>query len=235
MATTPQLPLAIQLPDDETFTSFLSGAGQVSAERLKDFIVRTFDAENSPCFYIYGGEGVGKSHLLHAACAFAQSIELTNFCMSFSQLKELSIEILEGLENFQLICLDDIQLIAGDVQWQQAVFDLYNRVTEQGHKIVITANDSVSNLNITLPDLNSRLSWGETELVKPLSDEEKIIAVQYHGKQRGLEISVEVTRYIINHQARDMKSLIGALNKLDNASIREQRKITIPFIKEVLF
>ena len=89
MTTTSQLPLAIQLPDDETFSSFHNGSGQVSAERLQDFITRNFSADNSPCFYIYGVQGVGKSHLLHAACAYAQSLGLSNFCMSFSQLKEL--------------------------------------------------------------------------------------------------------------------------------------------------
>ena len=139
------------------------------------------------------------------------------------------------MENIDLVCLDDIQLIAGDKKWQQGVFDLYNRMVEQNKCLIITGDQSVMNLNISLPDLVSRLSWGLTEQIKPLSDEEKSFALQYRAQQRGLYISDEVASFLINRLSRDMTSLIAALEQLDQASIREQRRITIPFIKDVLF
>lgn len=235
MSKTPQLSLAVQLPDDETFESFQLGDNSVCVELLKSFIEKEINLSEPLSFYFFGTYGVGKSHLLHAACSYAETLNTTNFCMSFSQLTELSVEVLEGLEHFSLVCLDDIQLIAGNTLWQQAVFDLYNRITEQGNKIIITGNNSVKELGITLPDLVSRLAWGEVQSIKQLSDSDKIQALTFHANQRGMQLTEDVAKYLINRQTRDMSSLIESLDILDKASIREQRKITIPFIKSILF
>lgn len=235
MLKTPQLTLAVQLPDDETFDSFVLGDNMAEVHRLKSFVSQVNITEKLQSFYLFGTHGVGKSHLLHASCSFAESLNLSTFCISFSQLTDLSIEVLEGLETFDLICLDDVQLIAGNDIWQRGVFDLFNRVTEQGKKIIITGNNNVKNLSITLPDLISRLAWGETEAIKQLNDDDKVTALQFHAHQRGMQLLDDAAKFLINRHARDMSSLIDSLDLLDKASIREQRKITIPFIKDVLF
>ena len=125
-------------------------------------------------------------------------------------------------------------MIAGDTRWQQAIFDLFNRVLEQNNYLLISGDESAQQLGISLPDLVSRLTWGLTEQVKPVDDEEKVIALQYRATQRGLFLSDEVVKFLLNRLSRDMGSLINSLDVLDKASIQEQRKITIPFIKEVL-
>ena len=142
--------------------------------------------------------------------------------------------MLDGLEQMDLICLDDIQLIAGDVLWQKAIFDLYNRVLEQNKCLLISGDQSASHLNINLPDLVSRLSWGLTEQLKPLDDAQKVVALQYRANQRGLVLTNEVVSFLLTRLTRDMSTLINTLDKLDKASILQQRKITIPFIKDVL-
>ena len=142
--------------------------------------------------------------------------------------------MLEGLEQIDFICLDDIHLIANNTQWQQAIFDLYNRVLEQNNYLLISGDESAQQLGISLPDLVSRLSWGLTEQVKPMDDEEKVQALQYRATQRGLFLSDDVVKFLLNRFSRDMSNLIKSLDALDKASIQEQRKITIPFIKEVL-
>ena len=231
-----QLALAVQLPDDETFASFYAGANDIAIEQLKSFIDADANTINKPnSFYLFGISGVGKSHLLHAACSYAAAQNKSSLCLSFTELKQLSIEVLDGLEQIDVICLDDMQLIAKDANWQQAVFDLYNRVTEQNKKLIITGNSSVNDLVLSLADLRSRLSWGLVEQVKPLSDDEKSVALQFRATQRGLLLTDEVAKYLLSRLSRDMNTLISALDKLDKASIREQRKITIPFIKQVLF
>ena len=142
--------------------------------------------------------------------------------------------MLDGLEQIDFICLDDIQLIAGNPIWQQAIFDLYNRVLEQNSRLLISGDQSVGQLGLTLPDLVSRLSWGLTEQLKPLSDNEKVIALQFRALKRGLTLTDEAANFLINRLSRAMSNLIMSLDMLDKASIREQRKITIPFIKYVL-
>jgi|TARA_B110000438_G_scaffold299984_1_gene351317 DnaA family protein len=231
-----QLTLSVQLPDDETFASFKSESNQMVVQQLTHFLDQvTVNNKQVHSLFLFGLSGVGKSHLLHASCAYADTLGISSLCLSFSELTQLSVDVLDGLENIDLVCLDDIQLIAGDKKWQQGVFDLYNRMVEQNKCLIITGDQSVMNLNISLPDLVSRLSWGLTEQIKPLSDEEKSFALQYRAQQRGLYISDEVASFLINRLSRDMTSLIAALEQLDQASIREQRRITIPFIKDVLF
>jgi DnaA family protein len=231
-----QLTLSVQLPDDETFASFKSESNEMVVQQLRHFLEHIVD-ENKQVhsLFLFGLADVGKSHLLHASCAYADSLGITSLCLSFSELTQLSVDVLDGLENIDLVCLDDIQLIAGNHVWQQGVFDLYNRMVEQNKCLIITGDQSVAQLNISLPDLVSRLSWGLTEQLKPLSDKEKSFALQYRAQQRGLTMNDDVARFLINRLSRDMTSLIAALEQLDQASIREQRRITIPFIKDVLF
>ena len=231
-----QLTLSVQLPDDETFASFQSESNQLVVEQLKHYLDHiSIQNKKVHSLYLFGLTGVGKSHLLHASCVYADSLGLTSLCLSFSELTQLSVDVLEGLENIDLVCLDDIQKIAGNTEWQQAVFDLYNRMIEQDKCLIITGDQSVAKLQISLPDLVSRLSWGLTEQLKPLTDKEKSFALQYRAQQRGLFISDDVASYLINRLSRDMASLLAALEQLDQASIREQRRITIPFVKDILF
>jgi DnaA family protein len=227
-----QLTLMVQLPDDETFTSFKSDLNQGVVSQLKSYIDPQQSTPHS--FYLFGLSGTGKSHLMHASSTYAAQIGKTSVCLSCAELKQLPVEVLDGLEQIDLICLDDIHLIAGDKRWQQAIFDLYNRVLEQNNYLLISGNESAQQLGISLPDLVSRLTWGLTEQIKSLDDDEKVIAIQHRATQRGLFLSDEVVKFLLNRLSRDMGSLITSLDILDKASIQEQRKITIPFIKEVL-
>lgn len=227
-----QLALMVQLPDDETFDSFQSTINLGVVTQLKAYIAQQQESPHS--FYLFGLSSVGKSHLLHASSTYAAQLGKSSVCLSCVELMQLPVEVLDGLEQIDLICLDDIHVIAGNERWQQAIFDLYNRVLEQNNYLVITGDESAKKLGISLPDLVSRLSWGLTEQVKPLTDDDKIIALQHRATQRGLFISADVVKFLLNRLSRDMGSLITALDTLDKASIQEQRKITIPFIKEVL-
>jgi DnaA family protein len=231
-----QLTLSVQLPDDETFDSYFSESNHSVLSQLKLFIDQTKVAKpNQPkSFYLFGLTGVGKSHLLHACSAYAAQLRKTSVCLSCAELLLLSVEVLDGLEQIDVICLDDIQLVADNAIWQQAIFDLYNRVLEQNNCLLISGDQSATQLGLSLPDLVSRLSWGLTEQVKPLDDDEKVTALQYRASKRGLTLSSEAANFLLNRLSREMGNLIASLDILDNASIREQRKITIPFIKDVL-
>ncbi len=231
-----QLTLSVQLPDDETFTSYLSEFNHSVVSQLKLFIEQSQVNESTQpnSFYLFGLTGVGKSHLLHASSAYAAQLQKTSVCLSCAELLLLSVEVLDGLEQIDVICLDDIHLIANNKVWQQAIFDLYNRVLEQNNRLLISGDQSVTQLGLSLPDLISRLSWGLTEQVRPLDDDEKVMALQYRASKRGLTLSNEAASFLLNRLSREMGNLIASLDILDNASIREQRKITIPFIKDVL-
>ncbi|QDP01488.1 DnaA regulatory inactivator Hda [Thalassotalea sp. PS06] len=227
-----QLPLAVHLPDDETFKSFYCSEQQSLIANLQGFIEGNNQGTNG--FYLFGQNGVGKSHLLHASCAYASQKGLSSVCLPLAELVDMSVEVLTDLEQVDLICLDDMQLIANSNSWQRAIFDLYNRVIENDKKIILSGNDSAAQLGIGLPDLLSRITWGMVDQAKPLNDAEKAKALIMRAKLRGIDLNEETARYLINRLSRDMASLIDSLDTLDKASIREQRKITIPFIKSTL-
>ena len=234
MSVNNQLTLSVQLPDDETFDSYRGVTNERAIHSIKNLLDSEAEKSKVNVCYLFGLSGVGKSHLLHAACAYAQNKSLSSLCLSFSEIEHLTVEVLSGLESFDVICLDDIHLLANRPDWQQAVFDLYNRVLEQQKILIISGDSAVNELNLSLPDLRSRLSWGLVEQLKPLADEDKVQAIHYRAQQRGLLLSDEVTKFLMVRISRDMNNLIAVLDQLDKASIREQRKITVPFIKQVL-
>jgi DnaA family protein len=236
MRNTAQLALSVQLPDDEVFDSYLSESNHSVVSQLSLFVENILlpNSKKPKFFYLFGLTGVGKSHLLHASSAYASQLGKTSVCLSCSELLGLSVEVLDGLEHIDFICLDDIQLIADNKIWQQAIFDLYNRVLEQNNSLLISGNQSAIQLGLTLPDLVSRLTWGLTEQLKPLNDIEKIAALQFRASKRGLILSDDSANFLLNRLSRAMSNLIDSLDLLDKASIREQRKITIPFIKDIL-
>ncbi len=227
-----QLALAVQLHDEATFDSYYGQTNLAAVNDIKHFIDRDLGDVNS--LYLFGGKSLGKSHLLNAAASYANEHGLSSLCLSLSELKSLSTELLEGLENIDLICLDDIDLIAQDTVWQQAIFDLYNRITEQNKLIIFSAKDTSNQLDLTLPDLVSRLSWGLSLQLKSLSDDEKMQALKFRAAKRGITFQQESIAFLFKRYSRDMQELITCLDKLDTLSIQSQRKITIPFIKDAL-
>jgi DnaA family protein len=146
----------------------------------------------------------------------------------------LAPELLEGLEQQALIAIDDVQAIAGMPQWEEALFHLYNRVRDYGHRLVVSATVAPAGLTLTLPDLISRLGWGPVFQLATLSDADKRAALQMRARRRGLELGNEVAEYLLRRCPRDMDSLFSLLNQLDRASLVAQRRLTIPFVRELL-
>jgi DnaA family protein len=150
------------------------------------------------------------------------------------ELTSSSSQILENFETISLVCLDDIHCIAGKKDWEEAIFNLFNRLQLSGNRLLVTAKSVASQLNLQLPDLTSRLLSGLIFQVQELEDEDKIAALQWRAKWRGLTLSKETGEFLLNRIPRNFSALINTLEKLDNASLAEQRKLTIPFIKSVL-
>lgn len=220
-----QLPLGITWRDQATFSNFLTGDnGQ---------LVDSLQSANEALIFLWGEQGCGKSHLLQAVCQVdGQSSQPVYLPMQ--ELLVMQPAVLQGMEMMSPVCLDDVHLIAGNQQWEEAVFHLFNRVREQNGRMIISATGSPGNINIQLPDLVTRLGWGTVYQVKPLDDEGKKIALQQRAKYRGLQLPDEVVEYVLRRSARDTNSLFNLLDRLDIASLVEQRKLTIPFVKQYL-
>lgn len=225
-----QLPLNIQLRDDATFANFYAGQNR----QLLYLLQSKPDVTRERLIFISGEPGSGRTHLLHASCHLFNEMGFPSSYLSLRDIKKLSPIILEELEQLPLVCLDDIDGIANNSKWEEAIFDLYNRIHTSGTRLLITAAQTPPWLTIKLADLKSRLSSMATFMIQPLSDEEKLLALKQRAQHRGLKLSEEAAHFILNHCPRNTPTLFAILEQLDQASLAAKRRLTIPFIKTVL-
>lgn len=219
-----QLALNFTLNSESTFDNFIVGDNQELVQILKTLA-------DLQCCYIVGEKSSGKTHLLQAVCHQANQGAVY---LPLSQFIEGSPEILQGLENLELVCIDDIEVIANKTAWEEAFFHAFNAMRQSGTKLIVASCGKPKSIGIALPDLMSRLTWGATYRIQPLSDDDKIKLLQQNAKQRGLDVSDEVAAYIVTHCSRSLADLLSFLDKLDQASLEEKRRITIPFVKKNL-
>ncbi len=225
-----QLPLGVQLRDDATFDNFFPGSNAQILFALRRLVKGT----GEPFIYLWGQAGVGCSHLLQAACHEADGYGLSAVYLPMEELVEYSPEIYEGLEGLDLVCLDNVQAIGGKREWEVGLFDLYNRLKDDGVRLVIGASAAPSKSGLKLPDLVSRLSWGLSYQLQPLSEAEKLSALQLRANQRGLDLHEDVARYLLQRCDHSMNHLLKVLDTLDEASLTAQRRLTKPFIRDVM-
>ncbi len=142
--------------------------------------------------------------------------------------------VLEGLANRELICLDDLDAVAGNAEWEAALFSLYNQVLDANGSLVVSATMSPRECPIALPDLQSRFARLSAFQVRPLTEDARVRALQLRARYRGLELPDDTANYLLKRSRRDMASLYRLLDKLDVEALRAKRRLTIPFVKEVL-
>lgn len=231
-----QFTLAVTLPDDETLHSFYGADSSPAVAYIRQYLQpeRANSGKPQPPVFVFGASGSGKSHLLYAACVQAQELGLTSQLLALDEFAQYSPRMLDNLEQLDLVCLDNIGAVAGDSHWQVALFDLYNRLAEHGKKLIIVADDQPTALGFTLPDLVSRLQACTVFQLRLLSDDDKQKLLQQKARVRGLDLPDEVARYLLNRQQRDIRALVDTLDLLDKASMVHQRRLTIPFVKDVL-
>ncbi len=226
-----QLPLQIQLNDAATFDNFFVGT---ECKQLFDYL-QHFLQHDQRLVYLWGQQSVGKSHLLQASCHCVEQQQCQTLYLPLAELLSYPPdELLADLEFVDLICIDDIELIAGQPEWEQALFHLYNRCQQQQNRLLVAASLSPRHLPFDLADLSSRMQSGVIFQIQTLTDQQKLAMLQLRASRRGLQLNDEVAQFVVNHSARDIVSLIDALDKLDHASLAQRRRITIPFIKSVL-
>lgn len=225
-----QLTLPVGLREDLTFDNFYAGNNQQAINVLRQMAAGT----GEKVCYLWGTVGVGRSHLLQASCHYAGEQGFMASYLPLKNFKHFSANVLDGLENLALVCIDDVDAIAGLSHWEEGLFHLYNRSLSQPVRLIFAASAKPQAINLRLADLVSRLTAGLIFHLEDLADEEKNQALQLRAKQRGLELSEEIGQFLLKRCPRDIQELFKILDQLDQASLAEQRKLSIPFIKSVL-
>ncbi len=224
-----QLPLSIGLRDGASFANYFSGSNREVVQTLHDIT----DTKQQ-FVYIWGAPGTGKTHLLQAACRKVSAAGATSAYLPLGQADQVSPEVLAGLEHLALVCIDDIQAIAAHPEWEAALFHFYNRVRETATPLIMSGNAAPRVVDLKLADLSSRLSWGLVLQLHALNEEEKIAALSLRAHGRGIELPDDVARFLLRRCPRDMPGLFELLQRLDLASLAAQRRLTIPFVRDLI-
>ncbi len=225
-----QLPLGMRLREGATFANFYPGVNRDTVRLLQDEI----SAERECVIYLWGSRGTGKTHLLQALCHLIATRGYPTAYLPLREAAHFSPEILEGLEHLALVVVDDMDAVARDAAWEAALFHLYNRVREKSGRLMMAGLHSPAALDVSLPDLRSRLAGSLVLQLRSLDDKEKAEVMRLQARQRGMEMPEEVAAYLLRRCPRDFTALFALLEVLDLASLAAQRKLTIPFVKEVL-
>jgi len=226
----PQIPLPLRGTDALTFDLYCAGDNGPALAELE----RVTAGSAARNIYMWGDAGTGKSHLLHAACAAAAAARRRAALVPLAQFNSLAPALLESLEDLDFVCIDDVDAIAGRPAWEQPLFHLFNRMRESSRPLVFAARTSPAGCAISLPDLKSRLGWDLVFRLAPLREEERFAALHRRALLRGMEIPDEVLDYLSRRIARDMHSLFHWLERLDRESLSAGKRLTIPFVRELL-
>lgn len=178
-----------------------------NAEALFQLRRTVLENDDARFIYLWGETGCGKTHLIQACNALASA---------------------SGLD---MICVDDVHLLTDDDQ--VALFDLYNQLRESGGRLVVSGIAAPGQMGLR-DDLATRLAWGLSYQLQPLSDEEKAQALKNHAEARGMKLPDEVLDYCLRHLRRDMPSLIATIDALDEWSLTDKRAVTLPLLKQLL-
>ncbi len=224
-----QYPLKLSHSRQPGFDNYLTNGN----EEALDSLLKLLGTSDSPApLYLWGSPGCGKSHLLLAACQQMSRQSRSAIYLSLRDIERLSPLMLGELQQYELVCIDDIENLCADKAWEEALFHLYNAISQQQHKLVIAANSSPGDLPAELPDLTSRLMWGVSYHLQQLDDAGKQLLLIQMADEKGMQLSDDASRYLINRYSRNINKLSKLIDKLDHDSLSRQQKLTIPFLRE---
>lgn len=226
-----QYPLDIAPRTFATFETFVSTRDNVLLDSLKELRIQLKEPRQ---FYLWGAGQTGKSHLLQAICNHLASTKQNSIYLPLNEFSSNDSNILQDIHHLDVVCVDDVDQVIGDYNWEKALFQLINELRIDNKSIVMTASNKPSAMKLLIPDLASRLVWGPVYKLNVLDDEQKATALQLHAEARGFKISSDVCGYLIKRYSRELKRLVGLLNQIDQQSLIQKRKVTVPFVKTVL-
>ncbi|MGN6728287.1 MAG: DnaA regulatory inactivator Hda [Rhodanobacteraceae bacterium] len=227
-----QLPLGLRWPSRQRLDTYLAGANAVALESVRAAVL----GHSNAWLFLQGARGSGKTHLLIGACRLALENGRNARYLPLGSLAESRAEAIAsfGAEQGELLAIDDVQAIAGDQGAERALFDLYNRARESRAILLFTASASPDQLGVQLPDLVSRLSACTQMGLQALDEAGRREVLRARAQQRGLEIDDAVLDWLFARQPRDLAALMDLFERLDHAALAAQRRITIPFLRQML-
>ena len=196
--------------------------------------VRQLHAGLMSRFYIYGGAGAGKSHLLSAICDSYLEIGKSAIQVSLLELLDAPTEAITALDRYDLVALDDIEAISGVPHWQRAVFHLINYNNEGGGQLVFSSRYAPIELKLELPDLQSRLTQAVSVRVPngSLYADRQALVVSVLSR-RGIQIDQQIVDYLLLHGPHQASVLLQTLGQLIQLLKGEKTKLSNVTLRQI--
>lgn len=229
MLFSPQIPLQLEPRRPDRFEDFIAGPNQSTLAAVQALL-----DEPGASLFLSGPQGSGKSHLLNALCHAAREQGLAAFYIALKRLPQEAAAGLEGLQVLDLVCVDDLDCVAGDPVWEEALFRCFNQVRAANGRLLVSSSAALSTMQFHLPDLASRMAWGVRQQLQIPNDEGKLEILQQCAHSLRIEVPQDVQKYLLKHGKRDMASLLAVLEQLKDAAFSDKRKITVPLARRVL-
>jgi DnaA-homolog protein len=222
-----QLVFELAVPEPPGFANFLAARNAELVEVLASFVTQGPDTG----MLIWGGPGVGKTHLLCAGVALARERGLG--ARMFARPSEFDEEALASVASSvdQIIAIDAID--TADEPAAGRLFTLFNLLKERQARLIAGSRAPLATLPLR-EDLRTRLGWGLVYELLALDDDAKPAALAAYARKRGIVLADEVIEYLLRHGRRDMPSLLATLAALDRQSLATKRPITVPLLKSWL-
>lgn len=227
---TPQLPLALRWPAHQTFDDFLSNDGN----ELALAAVRQLAMENASWIFLSGPAASGKTHLLIAACVAANAAGRNAQYLPLATLDTDRESAIRAFGGSEVLAVDNLDSVAGDRAAEHALFDLYNRCRAENATLLFASRHAPAQLGLTLPDLQSRLAASAQMQVRALDENERRELIRQRAAARGLEFDDAVLDWLFVHQGRDLATLNALLDRIDTAALAAKRRVTVPFLRQLL-
>ena len=183
---------------------------------------------------IQANSNLGKSHLLQSVCNYYNEIGKSSFYLPIKTALDYEPSVLDSIHEIDLICIDDIDFLAKNDNWERAIFNLINQCQQSTSRIIFSLSGSIDRAGFNLPDLISRLNKLLKYNVANLENEDIEGAISLIIEHNSINIGDKEINYILNHAKRDIAYLKQILFKLDEYSLSTKKKITIPLIKEII-
>lgn len=220
-----QLPLRLRFPSPRRFDAFVTGdnADVVAA------VTRLAHAPAAESLFLSGPESSGKTHLLSAAATDTPGA----IYLPLQQLGEQAEQMIMAATQSPLICIDEVDIIAGRRSLEIMLFDLYNRVRESRGRMLFAARQAPARIGIALPDLVSRLSSLVQMPLRPLDDSAARAVLVERAQQRGFQLADDVLEFLFRRFPRNLGAMLDMIDQLDSESLAQRRRITVPFIRGI--
>jgi DnaA family protein len=213
-----------------SFDNFISDRAELIVSSLQALVLGQGEIQVG----LWGAAASGKTHLLNASADFARKQGAALQIYDGMQLRHCDASGFEGFSHCDVLAIDNLDALAGDPAWEACLYQVINRCRDGEYRFVFSMTGKPDGLRACLDDFRSRLQWGLLLQLPRIGDVEIRRILRARAGLLGIELSDEVISYLMTHHARNLSVQIGILQQLDGLSLSQQRRVTIPLVKQAL-